>query len=47
MRGISRLAEQLLASHEEICSIELTENHEDAKFYERSSSEMLLSECLV
>jgi len=47
MRGISPLAEELLASHKEICSLELTENHQDAKFYERGSSEMLLPEWLV
>jgi len=47
MRGISQLVEELLASHEEICSVELTENHQDAKFNERGSSEMLLPEWLV
>jgi len=47
MRGISLLAEELLASHEEMCSIELTESHQDAKIYERGSSEKLVPECLV
>jgi hypothetical protein len=47
MRGISQLAEELLASQEEMCSIELTENHQDAKFYKRGSPEMLVPECLV
>jgi len=47
MWEISRLAQELLASHEEMCSIELTESHQDAKFYERGSPEMPVAECLV